>query len=176
MNNPVLSFTISILFWLLIVGVFSFLGSKNQIDLSSQITIDAEMIGDVIEEKDSGSKQKEVDNLDKISDLKKKESKNKTAHHDHHYRDEKSKKSQSPNILYRPLPKIPSNLRKEAFRTKSIIRFYVAKDGSVKKFDFIKSSNNPRLNFLLMKQLEKWKFESSNRDFEQDVVVDFIVK
>ncbi|MBL6664751.1 MAG: energy transducer TonB, partial [Rickettsiales bacterium] len=85
-------------------------------------------------------------------------------------------KSQNHKILYRPLPQIPRNLRKEAFATKAIARFYVDKDGLVKNIELIKASTSPQLNFLLMKELKKWKFEAAKKDFNVEVNVGFKVK
>ena len=175
MNNPVLSFTISILFWFLIVGSVSFFSVKNKLTLNSEstISIDAEMIGEVVEKKKKPSSKKKFEKIggdkNKVAELSKKEI-------DSSNQDQSNTNSQSPKILHRPLPNIPSDLRREAFQTKAIVRFYVGKNGVVKKFEFVKSSSNPRLNFLLMKQLKKWKFESTDKDFEKDVVVNFVVR
>lgn len=176
MNNPIFSFLISFLIWFAVVISFSFFAVKNNIDLESEIAIDAEMIGDLVEEKIAASPTEASEEIDKISDLKKKTHQKKTMHHDHHYKDEEKIKSQTPKILHRPLPQIPSSLRKEAFKTKAIVRFYVDKEGHVQKFEFIKSASNPKLNFLLMKQLKHWKFEARAEDFTLDVNVGFEVR
>lgn len=180
MNNPIFSFIFSLLIWLVVVMSFSFFAVNNNIELHSEVAIDAEMIGDLVEEKVAASSKEKsedvVEEHDKISDLKKRKTKKKTIHHDHHYENDQKIKSQSPNILHRPLPQIPSSLRKEAFKTKAIVRFYVDRDGSVNRFEFIKSASNPKLNFLLMKQLKNWKFEPQDEDFTLDVNVAFEVK
>ena len=175
MNNPVLSFTISILFWFLIVGSVSFFSVKNKLTLSTEstISIDAEMIGEVVEKTQASSPRKKIEKIgvgkNKIADLSQNEDSSSN-------KGKSNTISKSPKILHRPLPNIPSDLRREAFQTKAIVRFYVGQDGAVKKFEFLKSSSNPRLNFLLMKQLKKWKFESTDKDFEKDVVVNFVVR
>jgi len=177
MNNSVLSFTISTFFWLLIVGIISLSAVKNHSTLNTEaeISIDAEMIGEFLESKKQDYSKKRSDSLNKKSSLKTNSQKS--------ILDEKSEgqgskknKSQSPKVLYRPLPQIPSDLRKEAFQTQAIVRFFVAKDGSVDRFEFVRSSSNPRLNFLLIKKLKEWKFEAANESFEKDVVVNFIVR
>jgi len=180
MNNPIISFTISVLIWLSIIILFSYFSLKNKNDLNPEITVDAKMVGELVEEKKRPVFKKIINKKlhkeDQISDLKKVQEKSKELHHDHHYQENKKSQQAKAKILYRPLPKIPYDLRREAFKTRAIARFYVNKDGSVNKLELIKASNNPRLNFLLIKQLKKWKFEEKGKDFTQDVKVSFQVK
>ncbi len=60
-------------------------------------------------------------------------------------------------ILYQPLPKIPDDLRREAFRATAIARFHVAADGAA-TVELVTPAQNPRLNQLLMASLRTWKF------------------
>lgn len=78
-------------------------------------------------------------------------------------------------VLYGPLPQIPDHLKSETLQTYAMARFYVAKDGSA-KVKLIKASSNPELNYLLLKNLMKWKFEPSNQDSVQDIRVNFKVE
>jgi periplasmic protein TonB len=73
------------------------------------------------------------------------------------------------------LPKIPDDLRSEAFKTKAIVRFYIDKNGNVKNLDFVRAASNPRLNSLLIKQLRKWKFEPTGNDYNLEINVEFEV-
>jgi TonB family protein len=137
------------------------------------------MFGEIIEKKSTPKLvKKEVQKLhdDKISDLKKTIEKKRIEHHDHHYEDQDNIKSQNHKILHRPLPQIPRNMRREAFATKAVAKFYVNQDGSVQKIELLKAASNPRLNFLLMKELKKWQFEAAKEDFEVEVNVGFEVK
>jgi len=65
--------------------------------------------------------------------------------------------NQSATPSFKPLPKIPDDLRVEAFQSYAIARFHIATDGSF-KVELIKPCNNPKLNFLLLESLKKWQF------------------
>jgi protein TonB len=58
------------------------------------------------------------------------------------------------------MPKIPEDLRQEAFSTTAIARFHVAADNSA-TVELLTPSQNPRLNRLLMETLKTWKFNSA---------------
>ena len=66
-------------------------------------------------------------------------------------------------ITYQPLPKIPDDLRKEAFRTVAVARFHVAADNSA-TVELVTPSQNPRLNHILMDTLRTWRFTSATED------------
>ena len=66
-------------------------------------------------------------------------------------------------ITYQPLPKIPDELRKEAFSTAAVARFRVAADNSA-TVELITPSQNPRLNHILMDTLKTWKFISASEN------------
>ncbi len=78
--------------------------------------------------------------------------------------------------LYQPLPAIPNELRDEAFNSKAVARFYIAKDGTITKVILTQPCANPKLNHLLLKSLQKWKFGASDSESTQDISVNFEVK
>ena len=67
-------------------------------------------------------------------------------------------------------------MRKEAFETKAIARFYILANGEVEKVELIKMANSPQLNYLLLKSLRKRKFEEKMENSTQDIEVVFEVK
>lgn len=181
MYKPYFSFILAFLIWLLILTMsYYFVPNKNIV--LNEIQIDAEMFGEIIAKKKMPKFTKKVSKIDndkQTSDLKEVPKQEKIQHHDHHYDSQDNDKDVAPTtkkILFRPLPQIPRKLRKEAFKTKAIVRFFVSRDGDVKKIILLKASHNPELNFLLMKELKKWKFEKTDKDFTQDVNVSFEVK
>jgi protein TonB len=60
-------------------------------------------------------------------------------------------------ITYQPMPKIPDDLRREAFNTYAMARFHVAAGGSA-TVELLTPSQNPRLNRLLLEALKTWRF------------------
>jgi len=60
-------------------------------------------------------------------------------------------------IIYQPMPKIPDDLRREAFNTYATARFHIAVDGSA-TVELLTPSQNPRLNRLLLEALKTWRF------------------
>jgi protein TonB len=66
-------------------------------------------------------------------------------------------------ITFQPLPKIPDELRKEAFRTVAVARFHVAADNSA-AVELVTPSQNPRLNHILMDTLRTWRFTSATEN------------
>ena len=80
----------------------------------------------------------------------------------------------------RPLPKIPDDLREQAFTVTAVARFHIAADGTA-TVDLATPTPNPRLNLLLLDALRKWKFFPALKDGRpvasvQDVRVQFEVK
>ena len=63
-------------------------------------------------------------------------------------------------ITYQPLPKIPDDLREEAFSTFAVVRFHVAADNTA-TVELLTPSQNPRLNHILMETLKAWRFTSA---------------
>lgn len=60
-------------------------------------------------------------------------------------------------VIYQPMPKIPDDLRREAFNTYAMARFHVAADGGA-TVELLTPSQNPRLNRLLLEALKTWRF------------------
>jgi protein TonB len=60
-------------------------------------------------------------------------------------------------VTYQPMPKIPDDLRREAFNTYAMARFHVGADGSA-TVELLTPSQNPRLNRLLLESLKTWRF------------------
>jgi TonB family protein len=79
-------------------------------------------------------------------------------------------------LLFGQLPEIPADLRRQAFSTKAVARFYIAADGSVLRVELIKPSASLRLNQLLLKNLKNWKFAARHSASTQDIAVNFLVK
>jgi protein TonB len=55
------------------------------------------------------------------------------------------------------MPQIPDDLRGEAFSSTALARFHIAVDGSA-KVELAKPTPNPRLNWILLDSLKKWRF------------------
>ncbi len=68
-----------------------------------------------------------------------------------------------PKIIYQPSPKIPDDLRREAFSTYALARFHVAADGSA-TVELTSPSQNPRLNRILLETLKTWKFAPATQN------------
>ncbi len=116
----------------------------------------------------------------KISNSERKESSIK--YHQHSAEETQTKNSenhkntpQKAALIYNPLPKIPDDLREEAFNSYAIARFKIAKDGTA-TVELIKPCSNPRLNNLLLKNLKTWKFAASNSESTQEIRVNFKVE
>ena len=169
MQNPLLSFLTGFLIWLFLVTAFSYTIFKNSQQPQESLEIDAASFGEIIQEKQI-AKDSEIPkpDLDKSSDLKKDEQKKLT--HEHHLSDKVVKAEPAKTTpLFFPLPKIPDDLREEAFKSEAMARFYIASDGSVLNVELIKPCANPRLNRLLLESLKLWKFTSGASDRMQDV-------
>lgn len=177
MQKPILNILISTIIWLIIIVGFSFFKPNEKQFLIPEIEIDAEMIGEEVGKKNPPQLKQEVvkeKKNDKISDLKAKEGKKNL--HDHHVSQKQDSKNYKAKIISQPLPQIPNDLRKEAFETKAIARFYILASGEVDKVELIKMANNPKLNFLLLKSLKNWRFEEGSQNLTQDIDVTFEVK
>ncbi len=77
---------------------------------------------------------------------------------------------------FHPLPQIPDDLRDEAFSSKALARFSISANGNVLNVELIKPCTDPRLNVLLLKTLQKWKFPATNSNTTQDISVTFSVQ
>ena len=80
----------------------------------------------------------------------------------------------------KPLPKIPDDLREQAFSVVAMARFRIAADGTA-TVELATPTPNPRLNRLLLDTLKNWKFFPAMRDGKpvasvQEIRVQFEVK
>ncbi|HYA34126.1 MAG TPA: TonB family protein [Candidatus Binataceae bacterium] len=67
------------------------------------------------------------------------------------------------SALYSPIPKIPDDLREDAFSAVAVAHFIVDKDGNV-QVTLSKPTNNPALNQIILDTLRKWKFFPAVKD------------
>lgn len=170
MQKPLTSFAFATLIWLIILSSFSLSIFRKSPIPQIMLEIDAQMIGEVVEEKKPAKKSNiKTPKIDKSSDLK---TAKKALQHDHHFVE--SEKKLAP--VFNPLPQIPDDLREEAFASEAIARFYISDEGAVLRVELIKPCANPKLNLLLLKSLRKWRFASSSTESTQDIRVNFLVK
>ena len=59
--------------------------------------------------------------------------------------------------IVQPMPKIPEDLRAEAFKSAALARFHIAVDGSA-EVELAKPTPFPRLNRILLDSLKQWRF------------------
>ena len=59
--------------------------------------------------------------------------------------------------IVQPMPKIPEDLRTEAFKSAALARFHIAVDGSA-EVELARPTPFPRLNRILLDGLKQWKF------------------
>lgn len=171
MQNPGLSFFSAFVIWLAVIAAFSFVVLGKSAVQPQAIEIDAISFGEVVEEKTPArNRMIEKPATDKSSDLKKAEEE--VKQHDHHLSE--SEKKLLP--IYNPLPKIPDELRDEAFNSEAVARFHIGLDGAVIKVELIKPCANPKLNHLLLTSLKSWKFAPSKTTSTQDIRVNFVVR
>ena len=71
--------------------------------------------------------------------------------------------SRGAHALYRPLPVIPDDLRRDAMNEAATARFHISADGSV-AVELVKPTQFPRLNRLLLDTLRTWKFFPAMKD------------
>jgi len=163
--NSFLSFAIAFVTWFLLLVIFYFAVFKKTEMPPVSITLDAAMISESEQEKKSMTKSapQEIGN----EQIK---------------RQEKVAESTSDSVakkaipLFSPLPKIPDDLRDEAFSSFAVARFYIASNGSVTSVELIHPCANPRLNQLLLNSLRNWKFISNAQNYTQDIRVTFQVE
>lgn len=156
---------------------------KPQTLIDATIEVDSLFIEENISQKNENSTiletekviKNEQEALEKI--VKKpnhqKENKENLASQNNQQKNQESEKKVM--VLYGPLPKIPEHLKNEVFQTYAMARFYIKKDGTA-KVELLKPSNNPELNYLLLKNLSKWQFETSDKESVQDIKVNFKVE
>jgi len=96
--------------------------------------------------------------------------------HVHLHEENDSIHSEQIDPILHPLPEIPDDLRDEAFSSRAVARFHIGENGEVAKVDLIQPCSNPRLNVLLLKSLQKWKFPRESSGKTQEISVTFLVK
>jgi protein TonB len=140
------------------------------------VAINILSLGETAESGKASSKE----TSNKISNSERKESSIK--YHQHSAEETQTQNSenhknttQKAALIFNPLPKIPDDLREEAFNSYAIARFKIAKDGTA-TVELIKPCSNPRLNNLLLKNLKTWKFAASNSESTQEIRVNFKVE
>jgi periplasmic protein TonB len=65
--------------------------------------------------------------------------------------------------IYAPLPKIPDELRENAFQAVAVVHFKVSYDGKV-SVSLPTPTSNPRLNEILLETFRQWRFFPAMRD------------
>lgn len=65
--------------------------------------------------------------------------------------------------IYKPMPTIPDDLRRDAFQGVAVARFHVAVDGSA-QVEIVQATNNVQLNRLLLDTLKTWRFFPAMRN------------
>ena len=67
------------------------------------------------------------------------------------------------SALYAPVPKIPDDLREDAFSAVAVAHFVVDKDGNV-QVTLSKPTSNPALNQIILDTLRTWRFFPAVKD------------
>ena len=163
MTHPFASFAIAFCLWFLLLFIFAdVVFQKTELPPVS-LTIDAAMISETEQEKKSATNSAPQE-----------------VGHEKLQRSESAAQStaapQKTAPLFSPLPKIPDDLREEAFDSSAVARFHIAADGVVTSVELIQPCANMRLNKLLLNSLKTWKFVSNTQGYEQDIRVNFEVK
>ena len=184
MLYPIRSYALAILCYLSIIIFVNLKQKNNEIKPLISLEIEADFIGEVNQHQEKSTWQKEK-NINKIllPQISKKtfnekqqiepKLENKALETTNSVNNLQAKKI-SP--LYQPLPEIPLEMRSEAFLAKIVAKFYIEKNGNVSDVELLEISHNPRLNFLLLKSLRKWRFEPSDQALTQVINVKFIVE
>ncbi len=181
MHYPFTSFALSLLIYLLLIFTFGVWVMKANSMPPISLELDASSIGEVEQHKKSVQQKSEFKkNLGQKPEAKRlREEKIEPRKSNAGKESELGEKkiiSQKIAPIYQPLPQIPDELREEAFMSQVTARFYIRSEGTVEKVELIKPSNNPKLNQLLLKSLQKWRFHSSSQSWTQDIQVTFQVQ
>ena len=64
---------------------------------------------------------------------------------------------QGARAIYRPMPKIPDELREEALSAVAVVRFHIMEDGTA-TVEFVTPTPDPRINQLILNTLKTWRF------------------
>jgi TonB family protein len=164
MRNWLVNFSLAFAFWLSFLLIFSAVIFEKSEQLPTSISLDAAQLGEYVEARQNLSATQKLSekSAEKLEEkiVQKKES--------------GAPKQVAP--LFNPLPQIPEELRKEAFESEAVALFHISADGLVSRVELTKPCANPRLNSLLLKSLQKWKFPSQAQDFTQEIRVGFRVE
>jgi outer membrane biosynthesis protein TonB len=175
MKIRLISFTSAFLLHLLLFAAFYLAFSKQQNQAPQTAIIDAQII--VSKHQDHEHVYRGEKSMNDLHDFAAKKPSQSNEHFHDLFEDKKSEKAEKEMLpLFNPLPKIPDDLRDEAFQSEAIARFYISEKGEVLKVELIKPCSNPKLNQLLLKSLKSWKFASANSASNQDIRVNFLVK
>ncbi len=168
MRYPILSSSLSLIIWILIIIFAAFFLNNKPRFLPSSIDIEVNLIT-----KENSDQKNASQIVNQLGLNKKPPSKNDNPEISNKSNQENTE--QKPIIAYRPLPQIPDDLRQEAFKSYAIARFYINLDGST-AVELIQPCPNPKLNYLLLKSLRKWRFTNIDRTSVQDIRVEFKVE
>lgn len=70
---------------------------------------------------------------------------------------------QGARVIYRPMPRVPDDLREEALTAVAVARFRVDADGTA-AVELITPTRNPRLNQVILDTLRTWRFFPALKD------------
>lgn len=65
--------------------------------------------------------------------------------------------------IYAPVPKIPDELREDAFEAVAVAHFRISYDGNI-NVSLVTPTSNPRLNQILLDTLKQWRFFPALKD------------
>ncbi len=162
---------------LLFAGFFSFKSeSKNQPQIALEIELISPSKAKSQNQKSTSSTSKRNTEVEESEKVYLKKDTHAPSDHVHLHDKNDAIHSQQLDPIFHPLPAIPEDLRQEAFSSRAVARFYIGENGSVAKVELIQPCPNPRLNVLLLKSLQKWKFPAEASNKTQDISVTFTVK
>ena len=168
MYNFKISFFTSCLFWLILLSVLTITNPVKQVAPPLTILeIDASALGTTIKEKKAIKEQRRQKIIEE--NLASKMDKKNAVEDDN---------IEATNLapVFNPLPQIPDDLRYEAFSSKATARFHINAEGEVDNVELVRPCANPRLNVLLIKSLQKWKFVATGKNRIQEINVNFSIK
>jgi outer membrane biosynthesis protein TonB len=180
MKHPFKSFSFGLIIYLLLILAFGFIVYKVVKAPEANVVVEAEMINQEANHEEPKAEEEILQEKSIVENKKfKKAKKPKVEPKAEEYSKEEKQAieiAKRAEPIYQPLPAIPNELRYEALNTTAKGRFYVDAKGNVLKVELINPCNEPKLNFLLLKQLKKWKFEAGTISFVQDINVTFKVE
>lgn len=164
MNRPFLSFAIALMIWILLLVIFYLTIFEKSKAPPVSLVIDATVVSGIEQQQKKSPKDFTKQEVGAEKSPQDASSEANIA------------KAQQQAPLFSPLPKIPDDLREEAFKSFAVVRFHIAEDGVVVSVDLIHPCANMRLNQLLLNSLKSWKFVGLKKAYTQDVRVNFEVE